>query len=127
MTVCAMACVRRFRSESGVDTRADITDDEILERMLYSLINEGFKVLEDGIAIKPSDIDVTWCYGYGFPRWRGGPMHYADAVGLPRIAEALSSYAEKYPDQPHLKPAQLLLDLASEGRTLKEHYASRVA
>lgn len=86
-----------------------------------------WQILEEGIALKPSDIDVTWVFGYGFSRFKGGPMHYADAVGLPTIAEALSKYSAQFPDSAHLQPAPLLLKLASEGTSLTEYWASKAS
>ena len=67
-----------------------VSDDEILERMMYPMINEGARILEEKIAARPSDIDVIWLYGYGWPIYRGGPMFYADQVGLKHIADRLS-------------------------------------
>ena len=97
----------------GVNPRT-IDDDEIFERMFYPMINEGARILEEGIASRPSDIDVIWMNGYGWPSWTGGPMHYADTVGLKRIAERLDFYAERSGDET-LRPAKLLRDLASRG------------
>ncbi len=96
--------------------RRDITDEEILERMVYPMINEGARILEETIAARPSDIDVVWLYGYGWPIYRGSPMHYADSVGLKHIAERLSAYA-KATNDPSLEPAPLLARLAAEGKT----------
>lgn len=93
-----------------------VSDDEILERMMYPMINEGAKILEEGIAARPSDIDVVWLYGYGWPIYRGGPMYWADSVGLKHIAERLSFYARETND-PSLEPAPLLKKLADEGKT----------
>jgi 3-hydroxyacyl-CoA dehydrogenase len=98
----------------GVARRA-IATDEIVERMIYPMINEGARILEEGIAARPGDIDVIWVYGYGWPAWRGGPMHYADATGLARIAERLAAYAARSGDKT-LEPAPLLARRASEGR-----------
>ncbi|MFZ5733289.1 MAG: 3-hydroxyacyl-CoA dehydrogenase NAD-binding domain-containing protein [Pseudomonadota bacterium] len=96
--------------------RREISDDEIHERMIYPMINEGARILEEGIAARPSDIDVVWLYGYGFPVYRGGPMFYADQVGLKHIADRLSYYAKAIND-PSLEPAPLLKKLAAEGKT----------
>jgi 3-hydroxyacyl-CoA dehydrogenase len=96
--------------------RREISDDEILERMIYPMINEGARILDEGIAARPSDIDVVWLYGYGWPIYRGGPMHYADQVGLKHIADRLSYYA-KATNDPSLEPAPLLKRLAAEGKT----------
>ena len=70
-----------YRKEQSVKMRA-ISDEEIVERLIYALVNEGAKILEEGVALRPSDIDVVYLTGYGFPRYRGGPMLYADTVGL---------------------------------------------
>ena len=96
--------------------RRTVSDDEILERMVYPMINEGARILEEGIAARPSDIDVVWLYGYGWPVYRGGPMFYADQVGLKHIADRLSFYAKQNND-PSLEPAPLLKRLAAEGKT----------
>ena len=96
--------------------RREISDQEILERMVYPMINEGARILEEKIAARPSDIDVVWIYGYGWPVYRGGPMFYADLVGLKPIAERLSHYAKQTND-PSLEPAPLLKRLADEGKT----------
>jgi 3-hydroxyacyl-CoA dehydrogenase len=78
------------------------------------MINEGAKILDEGIALRPGDIDVIWIYGYGWPIYRGGPMHYADSVGMKKIAERLAGLAERF-DEPALRPAPLLQRLAAEG------------
>ncbi len=93
-----------------------VSDEEILERMMYPMINEGARILEEKIAARPSDIDVIWLYGYGWPIYRGGPMFYADQVGLKHIADRLSYYAKETND-PSLEPAPLLKRLAAEGKT----------
>ncbi|MGY4305746.1 3-hydroxyacyl-CoA dehydrogenase [Bradyrhizobium sp. USDA 4369] len=99
----------------GLKRRA-VSDEEILERMMYPMINEGAKILAEGIAARPSDIDVVWLYGYGWPIYRGGPMYWADSVGLKHIAERLTFYAKETND-PSLEPAPLLKKLADEGKT----------
>ena len=96
--------------------RRTVSDDEILERMMYPMINEGAKILAEGIAARPSDIDVVWLYGYGWPIYRGGPMYWADTVGLKHIADRLAFYAKETSD-PSLEPAPLLKKLADEGKT----------
>ncbi len=96
-------------------TRRKISDEEIVERALYSLINEGARILEEGIALRSSDIDVVYIAGYGFPDFRGGPMFYADTVGLPNILRAMRGFAKGY--QPDAwQPAPLLKKLARENR-----------
>jgi len=93
--------------------RREIGAEEIVERALYALINEGAQILEEGIAQRASDIDVVYIAGYGFPDFRGGPMFYADSVGLPNILRAMRSFAKGY--QPDAwRPAPLLAKLAAE-------------
>ena len=113
------------RAKLGVKGRT-ITDEEILERMVYPMINEGARILEEGIASRPSDIDIVWIYGYGWPVYRGGPMFYADHVGLKHIADRLSHYA-KATNDPSLEPAPLLKKLAAEGKTFASLAASSKA
>lgn len=84
--------------ELGV-TRRDITDEEILERCLYPLINEGGKILDEGIALRPVDIDIVYVYGYGFPPFRGGPMFYAGQIGYDKVLEGLGKYARQCGDE----------------------------
>jgi 3-hydroxyacyl-CoA dehydrogenase len=99
--------------ELGIERRS-ISDQEILERCLYPLINEGAKILAEGVAQRASDIDVIWMYGYGFPRYRGGPMWYADAVGTATVHEAMVRLHDEHGDW--LEPAPLLAELAKSGR-----------
>lgn len=106
----------------GIKRRV-VSDDEIHERLLYPLINEGVRILEEGIATRPSDIDVVWLYGYGWPVYTGGPMFYADQVGLKRIADRLSFYAEQDGDT-SLQPAPLLKRLAERGESFSSLRAS---
>jgi 3-hydroxyacyl-CoA dehydrogenase len=94
--------------------RENLTQQDILERLVFPMINEGARILEEGVAQRASDIDVIWVYGYGFPVWRGGPMFYADQVGLAYICERLRAFAEKTGDAGHA-PAPLLARLAAEG------------
>src|SRR6266496_177301 len=92
-----------------------VSDDEILERMMYPMINEGARILEEGIAARPSDIDVIWLYGYGWPIYRGGPMFYADQVGLASIRDRLGEMAAHSKDE-RLEPAPMLARLADDRR-----------
>ena len=103
--------------ELGIE-RHKIADDEIRERCLYSLINEGAKILDEGLALRPGDIDVIWIYGYGFPVHRGGPMFYADQVGVKTVYDALSRLYDVHGEL--LKPAPLLEKLAREGKKFKD-------
>jgi 3-hydroxyacyl-CoA dehydrogenase len=104
--------IRDFAASKGVEQRA-IGDAEILERCTYPMINEGAKILEEGKAQRASDIDIVWIYGYGWPVYRGGPMFYADTVGLKTVLEKLRAFEAKFGDD--FKPAPLLVKLANEG------------
>lgn len=104
----------KHSKERGI-TRRQISDQEITERALYSMINEGAKILEEGIAARPLDIDIVWIYGYGFPVYRGGPMFYADQIGLKTVYEAILKY-QKQVGEEYWKPAPLLEKLAKEGK-----------
>jgi 3-hydroxyacyl-CoA dehydrogenase len=96
--------------------RRKVSDEEIVQRALYSLINEGARILEEGIALRASDIDVVYLTGYGFPDFRGGPLFYADTVGLPNILRTMREFAKGY--QPDAwEPAPLLRQLAAEGKS----------
>jgi len=98
--------------------RRPVSDQEIVDRALYSLINEGARILEEGIAMRASDIDVVYLAGYGFPDFRGGPMFYADTVGLPNILRTMRAFAKGY--QPDAwAPAPLLNKLARENRSFE--------
>nr|XP_048719704.1 peroxisomal bifunctional enzyme isoform X3 [Caretta caretta] len=98
-----------------------IDEEEILERCLYTLINEGFQILDDGIASAPEDIDVIYIHGYGWPKHRGGPMFHASTIGLPRILAKLQKYSEAHPDIPRMQPSAFLKKLVSMGNPpLKE-------
>jgi 3-hydroxyacyl-CoA dehydrogenase len=101
-------------SEMGI-TRRKIGDDEILARLLYPMVNEGAKILEEKIAIRASDIDVIWVYGYGWPVYRGGPMFWADQVGLKTIRDRMNEWRKTQGED--WKPAPLLDRLATEGKT----------
>jgi len=105
-------------SEASHIIRESISEEDMLKRMIYAMINEAAKILEEGIALRPSDIDVVWVYGYGWPVYRGGPTYYADQIGLKNIVEDLEKYAQKYGE--HLAPAPLLKKLAEEGKGFKD-------
>jgi 3-hydroxyacyl-CoA dehydrogenase len=106
--------IKAVSKELGIERRA-ISDDEIFERCLYSMINEGAKILDEGIALRASDIDTVWINGYGFPPHRGGPMFYADTVGLPKIYAKLQEFAAKYGKV--WEPSALLARLAKDNQT----------
>lgn len=99
--------------ELGIKRR-EVSDEEILQRCMYPLINEGAKILEEGLALRASDIDVIWIYGYGFPRFRGGPMFYADTVGVKHVYDTMSRLYDKHGE--YLEPAPLLKKLAKQGK-----------
>jgi len=97
-------------------TRRPIADDEILQRLLYPMVNEGAKILEEKIAIRASDIDVIWVYGYGWPVYRGGPMFWADSIGLTALRERLLEFKKQSGDA-FWTPAPMLDRLAGEGKS----------
>ncbi|HEB29017.1 MAG TPA: 3-hydroxyacyl-CoA dehydrogenase, partial [Porticoccus sp.] len=103
---------KEIAAKTGVVQR-EISDEEILDRCLLPMINEGAKILDEGIAIRASDIDVVYVYGYGWPIYRGGPMHYANSLGLDRVVEKLRTYEQSGGD--FWKPSQYLVDLAEKG------------
>ena len=105
----------KHSQELGVNRRA-ISDEEIVERLVYALVNEGARILEEGIALRASDIDMVYLSGYGFPLFRGGPMFYADTVGLANVLAAVEKYARGYHGEAWA-PAPLLVRLAGEGKT----------
>ena len=84
------------------------------------MINEGARILEEGIAARSGDIDVIWLYGYNWPAWKGGPMYYADSIGLKHVADRLAAFAEETGDA-GMAPSPLLRQLAEEGRTFGEY------
>jgi len=108
--------VRRLSRDARIPQR-QFSDEEIIERCFYGLINEGARVLEQGCAFRPSDIDVIYVNGYGFPAWRGGPMFYADSVGLKHIASRISYFERELGERWNISP--LLKDLADNGRTFR--------
>jgi 3-hydroxyacyl-CoA dehydrogenase len=105
ITECAKA--------AGIQRR-NISNHEIVERTIYALVNEGAKILEEGFALRASDIDIVYINGYGFPAWRGGPMWYADKVGLPSVYQRICQFEQQRGDW--WKPAPLLAQLAAAGK-----------
>jgi 3-hydroxyacyl-CoA dehydrogenase len=105
--------IAEIARQEGV-TRRQIPDAEILERLLYPMVNEGAKILEEGIAIRASDIDVIWVYGYGWPVYRGGPMYWADHIGLKVIRDRMPELERRTGDE-RWRPAGLLSRLADQG------------
>jgi 3-hydroxyacyl-CoA dehydrogenase len=109
--------IEQFRQREGVQPR-EISDQEIMERTLYTMVNEGALILEGGFAQRASDIDVVWVYGYGWPVYRGGPMFWADTEGLPKIVEGLKRQQERLGDGFEL--SQLLVQKAEAGEKLSK-------
>ena len=104
--------IEDFAKKQGVERR-EISDEEIVERTLYTMVNEGAKILEEGIAQRASDVDVVWVYGYGWPVYRGGPMFWADTVGPGKIVEGLMRQEERM--RPEFSFSKLLLEKAEKG------------
>ena len=108
-------------------TRRDIPEAEMVERLLFPLINEGARIIEEGIALRPSDVDLVWISGYGWPRHLGGPMFYADEAGIGHIVERLRAFAADTPGDPSLQPAALLVELSDKGQSFSDWQRSRAA
>ena len=111
--------IKDFAIGKGIEQR-EVSDEEVLERCLYPMVNEGAKILEEKIAIRGSDIDVVWVNGYGWPVYRGGPMHWADGVGLAEIAAKVQEYSERLGGK-HWDLSPLLKSLAESGGQLQTY------
>jgi 3-hydroxyacyl-CoA dehydrogenase len=109
--------IKDFVAKSGVNAR-HISDEEILERCIYPMVNEGAKILQEGKAIRPSDIDIVWQNGYGWPAYRGGPMFYGDLVGLDKVLAKMKEFQGAMGDQ--FKPSALLEKLVAEGKRFQD-------
>ncbi|MCY4188855.1 MAG: 3-hydroxyacyl-CoA dehydrogenase NAD-binding domain-containing protein [Bryobacterales bacterium] len=116
------ALLRQVAAEAGIERR-DIGDEEIRDRAVYALVNEGARILEEGYALRSSDIDVIYLYGYGFPAYRGGPMFYADTVGLAAVVARLEEFHAAHGHW--WRPAPLLKELAERGLTFAERDQAR--
>jgi 3-hydroxyacyl-CoA dehydrogenase len=110
-----LALIEEIRKEKAIAVRPALSEAEIIRRYLAIMINEGARVVEEGIALRPLDVDMVMLAGYGFPRWRGGPMHYADSVGLAKVLADLEEFAAE--DEEFFKPADLLVELVRKGQT----------
>ncbi len=110
--------INEFSEKMG-KTRREFSDEEILERCVYPMINEGAKILEEGMSFRPSDIDVVWVNGYGWPLHRGGPMHFADSIGLDKVAARLKEFQEQDGDD-FWQPAALIERLVADGQGFKD-------
>jgi len=116
------ATVRQWAVEAGIPQR-EITSQEIVDRCIYALVNEGARILEEGIALRAGDIDIIYVSGYGFPSYRGGPMWYADTVGLKNVYEQLCDFHRRFGEL--WEPAPLLKRMALEGGTFAEFTNAR--
>ena len=116
------ALIVAVSEELGIKRRP-ISDEEIRKRCIYPMINEGAKILQEGIALRSVDIDVIWLYGYGFPRYRGGPMFYADSIGTQNVYADMKSFYETQGEW--MTPAPLLKELARENRCFGKRYRAR--
>jgi 3-hydroxyacyl-CoA dehydrogenase len=112
------ALIEQLATEAGIERRS-VTREEIVERCIYALVNEGARVLGEGIALRASDIDVVYLNGYGFPAWRGGPMFYADAVGLQTVLARIEEFRARHGED-LWSPAPLLRQLAQSGGTFAQ-------
>jgi 3-hydroxyacyl-CoA dehydrogenase len=106
-----------FRDKKGINART-ISDEEILERCVYPMINEGAKILEEGKAIRPSDVDVVWVNGYGWPVYRGGPMAFGDQVGIDKVLAKMKEFQGSIGEE--FKPSALLEKLVAEGKKFSD-------
>jgi 3-hydroxyacyl-CoA dehydrogenase len=104
------ALIRELTASAGIPQRADVTDAEILERCIYPLVNTGAELLRTQIALRPGDIDLVWVYGYGFPPHHGGPMWYADEIGVANVIAAMERFG--------WTPDPLLVEIARSGSTI---------
>ena len=109
--------IAAHRKALGITPRK-ISDEEIVQRLVYSLVNEAAHILEEGIANKASDIDIVYIFGYGFPVHRGGPLRYADELGLFNVVQAMQRFAQNpLDDAAFWQPAPLLKRLVADGKT----------
>ncbi|HEY9094837.1 MAG TPA: 3-hydroxyacyl-CoA dehydrogenase family protein, partial [Hydrogenophaga sp.] len=105
-----------YRAAKGVTPRP-VSDEEVVERCIFALVNEGARILAEGIAVRASDVDLVYLNGYGFPARRGGPMCYANEVGLANVVRTLRRFAAEPGADASWEPAPLLVQLANEGKT----------
>ncbi|MGE4411427.1 MAG: 3-hydroxyacyl-CoA dehydrogenase NAD-binding domain-containing protein [Sphingobium sp.] len=113
----ALKVIEDFAAKQGIARRA-ISDEEILDRILYAMVNEGARILDEGIASRSSDIDICWVTGYGWPRYRGGPMFWADLQGVPQVLEKLKTLQAKHGDS--FVPSPLIERLVAEGKNFNQ-------
>ncbi|HYM72471.1 MAG TPA: 3-hydroxyacyl-CoA dehydrogenase NAD-binding domain-containing protein [Stellaceae bacterium] len=115
--------IKETAAELGIPQRSDFTDDEILKRLLFASVNEACKILDEGVALRASDIDVMWLHGFGFPRYRGGLMYWADTIGVREVYNQIASWHQRYGDR--WRPSDYLRQLAEADTPLKEAKAQR--
>jgi 3-hydroxyacyl-CoA dehydrogenase len=116
------AIIAEVSKELGIERR-QVSDEEVLERCMYAMVNEGAKILDEGIALRAADVDTVWINGYGFPAHRGGPMFYADTVGLPKILARIQEFEKVHAKA--WRPSPLLVKLAQSGGTFASFDAQR--
>jgi 3-hydroxyacyl-CoA dehydrogenase len=119
----ALAILEARAKKLGIEPRRH-TEQEIVERCLFPLMNEGIRILEEGVALRASDVDVVWTAGYGFPRYRGGPLFYADTFGLRKLLDGILEYQKIFGPM-HWQPAELLVDLAGKGMSIADWERAR--
>jgi len=109
--------IEQAAAEAGI-TRREISEQEIVERTMYALVNKGAKILEEGFALRAVDIDISYVNGYGYPAWRGGPMWYADTVGVKKVYDCICEFQAQHGEL--WAPAPLLKTLAEQGKTFAD-------
>src|SRR6185295_17152781 len=114
--------IEELASDAGI-MRRQISKEEIIERTMYALVNEGAKILDEGFALRAVDIDIIYVNGYAYPAWRGGPMWYADTVGLKKVYDRVCEFHAQHGEL--WEPAPLLKKLAEEGRTFADYDKQR--
>jgi 3-hydroxyacyl-CoA dehydrogenase len=118
------ALIREWTAQAGIAQR-DISAEEIVDRCIYALVNEGARILEQGYALRATDIDIIYLYGYGFPSYRGGPMWYADRVGLDKVYDRVCEFHRQFGAP--WEPAPLLKQLATQQKTFGDFQAEHGA
>ena len=113
----ALAIIDAVRSEKGISPR-DFSDDEIVDRYMTAMIVEAARVVEDGTAKRPVDVDMVFVFGYGFPRYRGGPLHYADTLGAKELVARITRYAQE--DANYWQVPAILQQMAETGKTFAD-------
>ena len=117
------ALIEKTAREAGIK-RHKIEQQEIVDRCIYALVNEGAQLLDEGIALRAVDIDITYIYGYGFPAWRGGPMFYADTIGLKSVLDRIEQFQKQHGSD-LWSPGPLLRRLAESGETFARFDAKK--